>query len=80
MDSLNETVAKIRAARNARNIFREDPILSPDDREYRAGTLRSTREFPGYVGACRKGRYLPPSTNAWDDVLLHAIFKEGGRG
>ena len=73
MDSLDGTVARIRAARNARNIWREDPVLNEGDRAYRAGTLKSTREWPDWVGTPRRGRALPPSRNAVEEAALGGI-------
>jgi hypothetical protein len=77
MDSLNATVAAIRAARNARNADRQDPVLNDADRAYRAGTLLSSREWPGWEAPPRKGRALPPSHNEWEYTMLHAIFGGG---
>ena len=78
MGKVDDVVAGIRAARNARNVFRENPILNADDRAYRAGTLLSRREFPDYVGMPRRGRALPPGLNTWEGVMLKAIFEGGG--
>jgi len=56
----------IRALRNVRNVFREDPVLNEHDLKYRNGDLRSAREWPGWEGTPRPGRCLPPSRNLWE--------------
>lgn len=65
MDALASFEA-IRAQRNARNIWNEDPVLNEHDHAYRAGALKSTREWPGWEETPRPGRSLPPSRNLWE--------------
>jgi hypothetical protein len=65
MDALT-TFELIRELRNARDVYRNDPVLNEHDRAYRAGMLNSTREWPGWEGTPRPGRCLPPSRNLWE--------------
>jgi hypothetical protein len=62
--------------RNSRNVFREDPHPQDDDAAYWAGTLRSTREFPGWEAPPRRGRALPPTRNQVESEMLMKIGGE----